>query len=180
MRKLTPFEKFGLIAAIIVAGTWLYMTRVYDPQYKKFKKTVGQLNQVIKQYNALQDPPPELTLKKTIEKRKADLKKVQTNLAEKHNIRGQASETTEVLSQVNQQAEKLRLAIIKITPAGKLTGTYQTWNAFTLEMEGTFDRFLRFLEELKEMVEPVQFETIRVENVAAANGWLRISMTLKI
>lgn len=180
MRKLTPFEKFGLIAAIIVAGTWFYMTRVYDPQYKKFKRTVGQLNQVIQQYNGLKDSPPDLALKKTIEKRQAELEEAQADLAAKLNTSGKACETTSVLSQINQQAEKLHLAMLKITPAGKLTGTYQTWNMFDIEMEGTFDRFLHFLEVLKKMAEPVQFETIRVEKAAAAKGWLWISMTLKI
>ena len=32
MKKLTKLEKFGLIAAIIIAGTYFYMGKIYDPQ----------------------------------------------------------------------------------------------------------------------------------------------------
>ncbi len=180
MKRLTKLEKFGLIAAIIIAGTYFYMGKVYDPQAKALKKTVNKLNKIIKEINSFKTVPRIKPIHKKIEKRKKELEKVKTVLENTAKKTGKESEVTEILSRINSLADKNRLVVNSIAPKGKVDGTFFTWSSFDLDVEGSYYLFLDFLSDLKEMPEPVKIQNILIEKKREPPGLLKINMTIMI
>ena len=76
MKKLTKLETFGLIAAILVSGSYFYMKKVYDPEAAALKKTISTLNAKIGEYNKLKEPPNPEGLKRRLERQRGEEKKM--------------------------------------------------------------------------------------------------------
>ena len=180
MKKLTKLEKFGLIAAIIIAGTYFYMGKIYDPQAKALKKTVIKLNKIIKEINSIEEVSSVESINRTIKKRKKKLEKVKFEL--KHTVitTGKKSEITELLDKVNRYVDQSRLAVKSIVPKGKVAGALFAWSSFELNMEGSFYFFLDFLTALKKMEYSVKIQDINIEKNGDAGNVLTINMTLMI
>jgi len=58
VKKLTKLEKYGLIAAILVGGSFFYLKKVYDPEAASLQRAIETLNKTVASYNRLSDPPP--------------------------------------------------------------------------------------------------------------------------
>ena len=180
MRKLTKLEKFGLIAAIIIAGTYFYMGKIYDPQAKALKKTVIKLNKIIKEINSIEEISSVGSINKTIKKRKEELEKVKSELKDTVITTGKESEITELLSMINRLVDQSRLVVKSIVPKGRVAGALFAWSSFDLDMEGSFYFFLDFLSGLKEMRDSVKIQNINIEKNGDAGDVLKINMTLMI
>ncbi len=183
MKKLTKLEKFGLIAAIIIAGTYFYMGKIYDPQANALKKTVIKLNKIIKEINSIKEVLSVGSINRTIKKRKKELEKVKFELKSSTVKTGKESEITELLSMINRLVDQNRLAVKSIVPKGKVAGALFAWSSFDLDMEGSFYFFLDFLTALKKMPDSVKVQNISIEksdDAGDAGDVLKINMTLMI
>ena len=180
MRKLTKLEKFGLVAAIIIAGTYFYMGKIYDPQAKALKKTVIKLNKIIKETNSIKEVSSVESINRTIKKRKDELEKVKSELKDTVITTGKESEITELLSMINRLVDQNRLAVKSIVPKGKVAGALFAWSSFDLDMEGSFYFFLDFLTALKKMPDSVKIQGISIEKNGDVDDVLKINMTLMI
>lgn len=180
MKKLTKLEKFGLIAAIIIAGTYFYMGKIYDPQAKALKKTVIKLNKIIGEINSIKEVSSAGSINRTIKKRKEELEKVKSDLKDTVITTGKESEITELLDRINRLVDQNRLVVKSIVPKGKVAGVLFAWSSFDLDMEGSFYFFLEFLTALKEMSDSVKIQNINIEKNGDAGDVLKINMTLMI
>ena len=180
MKKLTKLEKFGLIAAIIIAGTYFYMGKIYDPQAKALKKTVIKLNKIITEINSIQEVSSAGSINRTIKKRKDELEKVKSKLKDTVITTGKESEITELLDRINRLVDQNLLAVKSIVPKGKVAGVLFAWSSFDLDMEGSFYFFLDFLTALKKMPDSVKIQGISIEKNGDVDDVLKINMTLMI
>jgi len=181
MKKLTKLEKFGVIAAIIVAGSYFYMKNVYDPQAKALKKTIINLNKVIGKLNSTKkDTPSVEPVKKTIKKRKKELDRFESSLADISGKTGKESEITHVVSKINRLADQSMLGMESIAPNGETKGTFFTWAVFDLEMEGSFDSLMEFLSGLEKMQDPLKVQKINIANENGNPAALKIRLTLML
>ena len=180
MKKLTKLEKFGLIAAIIIAGTYFYMGKIYDPQAKALKKTVIKLNKIIGEINSIKEVSSVGSINRTIKKRKEELEKVKSDLKDTVITTGKESEITKLLDRINRLVDQNRLAVKSIVPKGKVAGALFAWSSFDLDMEGSFYFFLEFLTALKEMSDSVKIQNINIEKNGDVGDVLKINMTLMI
>ncbi len=180
MRKLTKLEKFGLVAAIIIAGTYFYMGKIYDPQANALKKTVIKLNKIIGEINSIKEVSSVESINRTIKKRKKELEKVKSKLKDTVITTGKESEITELLSMINSLVDQNRLVVKSIVPKGKVAGALFAWSSFDLDMEGSFYFFLEFLTALKEILDSVKIQNINIEKNGDVGDVLKINMTLMI
>ena len=180
MRKLTKLEKFGLVAAIIIAGTYFYMGKIYDPQAKALKKTVIKLNKIIGEINSIKEVASAGSINRTIKKREEELEKVKSELKDTVITTGKESEITELLSMINSLVDQNRLVVKSIVPKGKVAGALFAWSSFDLDMEGSFYFFLEFLTALKEILDSVKIQNINIEKNGDVGDVLKINMTLMI
>ncbi|MBE1426212.1 Tfp pilus assembly protein PilO [Desulfomicrobium macestii] len=180
MKKLSQFEKYGIMAAIIIACTFFYMKKVYEPQEKEFKKTVAALNKVVGEVNGLKQIPPLIQVKHELENAKKDLEEVNKRLKGTLMHTGEAREVTHMLRQINEHVAASGLKVVSLTPGGRKSDTLLQleWNLFQLSLSGSFHGFLQLLESLRNMP-----DAIRVDEVAltAGNGeFLEITFNLMI
>ena len=181
MKKLTNLEKFGVIAAIIVAGSYFYMKNVYDPQANALKKTIINLNKSIGKLNSTKEnTPPVEPVKKTIKKRKKELARFESSLAGICGKTGKESEVTDIMSKINRLADQSMLVMESIAPGGEIEGTFFSWAVFDLEMEGSFNSFMDFLSGLKAMPEPLKVQGINIGNENGNPAALKIRLTLML
>jgi Tfp pilus assembly protein PilO len=178
MRRLSRFERVGLMAVVIVACTFFYMKRAYEPQEKALTKTVDKLNKVIGEINSLKDTPSPAVVERTLKKRRKELAEVSKELEGTAVRTGAEHEVTELLSDINTLLEENGLNIKAVIPAGKTAGTLLEWNVFEVDMEGDYYDFMRFLKELLRMADAVKIEGISMER--AGNPSLRITFRLMI
>lgn len=179
MKKLTPLEKFGLIAVIIVSGSYFYMKNVYEPKAQSLKNTVTSLNNIIDQYNNFTDSPPAAPIKKSVERLKGERDEAATQLSEAGGRTGAAYEITNILSKVTTLAGRNRMVIIKIAPGGKEQGPMFNWAIFNTEMRGSYHDLKNFIASLQEMPQPVRVEGLQLESGADGN-LLKIKLTMMI
>lgn len=180
MKKLTKLEKFGLVAAIIIAGTYFYMGKIYDPQAKALKKTVIKLNKIIGEINSIKEVASAGSINRTIKKREEELEKVKSELKDTVITTGKESEITELLDRINRLVDQNRLAVKSIVPKGKVAGALFAWSSFDVDMEGSFSFFLEFLTALREMSDSVKIQNINIEKNGDVGDVLKINMTLMI
>lgn len=160
MKKLSQFEKLGLVAAVIVACMFFYMKRVYEPQEKVLKKTVKKLNKVIKEYNAVQDVPPVHSVKGQIKKHRAELAGLEEEMTTLTVKTGAEREVTELLNEIMDILKAQGMSVNTLTPKGKRADPLYSWNVFDVDMGGNFHRFTRLLESFEALDDPVKIDKV--------------------
>lgn len=180
MRNLTNLEKFGLAAALIVACTFFYLKYMYDPQTKVLSTTLKKRNKIVDEINQLNDIPPLFQLKKTIERDKKILAVLEAENDKLSVKTGDPDEITDLLSRITELVEDNRLKISTITPMDSFMGDFFKWSPFEIEMVGRFDKFMRFLEALKELPDAVEVTQLKIEKSGERSYPLLIKFTLKI
>jgi Tfp pilus assembly protein PilO len=178
MKKLTPFEKVGLIAAVIVACTYFYMKRVYEPQERVLKTTVSQLNGAIGELNGLRAVPPALSVKNQLERSKAELAELENRLSETTVLTGADREVTQLLSLIVDLLQDNHFAVISIVPKGKTADSLFQWNLFEIDMTGEFHHFIKFLSVLRNRPDAVRVERLTLMQQDGQD--LRIRLNLMI
>lgn len=178
MKKLTKLEKFGLISAIVVCGSFFYLKKVYDPEAAALKRTVTKLNETIAAYNKLEEPPALKPIKKQVAGQQKILEELTSELKNKGGRTGNASEVTIILTKINKLAKEHRLQVQKIIPAGEIEEQLFTWSAFTMQINCNFKEFVVFIKDLKELNEPIQLRGTSLERDESADGRVNITTTL--
>ncbi len=163
MKKLTQLEKFGLIAAILICGSYFYMKKIYDPEAEALKKTVSKLNQTISEYNKLEEPPLIEPLRKKLKGEMERLEELTLKMKEAGGRTGKKAEVTEVLSKITTAAKKHRMQVMKIIPGADIKEELFTWATFNLSLDGKYQDFLSLLRELQAMDQPIQFKNLEIK-----------------
>nr|WP_320115826.1 type 4a pilus biogenesis protein PilO [uncultured Desulfuromonas sp.] len=178
MRKLTKLEKFGLIAAILVSGSYFYLNKVYDPQAKALKKTVAKLNSTIGQYNKLDEPPPLAPVKKAIEKKKQERDDLKQQLHEAGGRSDNAQEAITLLDTINRKAYEQGLLMVQLTPLGPVDEDLYNWESFEVQLTGFFPHLLHFIDSLKAMQQPIELRELNIITSERLDGTITVKAQL--
>jgi len=180
LKKLSQFEKYGIMAAIIIACTFFYMKKVYEPQEKEFKKTVAALNKVVGEINGLKQVPSMVQVRHELESLKKSLEEVDQKLQGTLMHTGAAREVTRMLRQINEHVAASGLRVVSLQPKGRNMDTLLQleWNHFQLNLSGSFHGFLHLLDSLRAMP-----DAVRIDGVTLKGGdgeFLNITFNLMI
>lgn len=181
MKKLTKLESFGLIAAILVSGSFFYMKKIYDPEAEALKKTITTLNAKVAEYNKLQEPPNAEGVKKKIERQKEEEKTLAAALKAAGGRTEADAEVTEVLAEISVKAQRQNMQVLKLTPEEKtLVTPLYSWRQVNIQLRGQFGDFVVLVERLKAMARPVQLRDLKIERDKADYGEVLITATLRV
>lgn len=180
MKKLTRMEKFGIVAAIVVCGSYFYMKRVYDPEAAALSASVRELNGTIASYNAMKEPPPLELLKDEIKFKTENLERLISKMKDAGGRMGKAAEVTEVLSLITGIAKEQNMQVLKISPEQEVEGKHFTWAAFSITLGGRYRNFYTFVGRLKKRPEPMQLRHLNIERDEEKPGRIIITTTLLI
>ncbi|MBM9612855.1 type 4a pilus biogenesis protein PilO [Desulfobulbus rhabdoformis] len=180
MKKLTKLESFGLIAAILVSGSYFYMKKVYDPEAKALKKTISRLNKKIGAYNRLQEPPNPAGLKRRLERQHDEEKKMAAALHAAGGRTDAESEVTEILAEISLMAQHENMQVLKLIPKEtEVTDVYK-WKKVDLQLRGQFYDFVVLIERLKQMTRPLELRQLRIELDQGEYDEVLITATLRV
>lgn len=180
MRKLTKLESFGLIAAILVSGSYFYMKKVYDPEAQSLKKTIDKLNQTIAQYNRMEEPPNLDSLQKRIDRQAEQLAMLTEELKDAGGRSEDAAEVTEVLEKICHLAKEQNMLVVKIVRDKDEQDELFTWAAVRIQLRGRYRDFVILLDRLKELPAPVQLQKLQIERGKDGYGEVMITSTLRV
>jgi len=180
VRTLTNLEKFGLAAALIIACTFFYMKYMYDPQTRILKDTLARRNKIVIELNRVNEVPPLFQLEKTMEKDKKTLEALRKESGELSVKTGRPDEITNLLARINRIIESNRIAVLSIAPGTSFQGPFFRWNPYEMELMGSFEDFMEFLNNIKELNDAVEILNISVEKSKETHRLLRIKFTLRI
>jgi hypothetical protein len=180
MKKLTKLEKFGLIAAILIGGTFFYMKKVYDPEAAALQRVITTLNKTVAAYNDLSDPPPMPPVRRQAEALKEELAETTARLKEAGGRTGQDAEVTEVLHLINSVAGQGRIRILQIEPKAPVAEELFTWAVFDLKMKCRYQDLVRLVTRLKELKEPIQVRNLEIVRDTDENGFVVVFLKLFI
>nr|WP_320013182.1 type 4a pilus biogenesis protein PilO [uncultured Desulfobulbus sp.] len=180
MKKLTKLESFGLIAAILVSGSYFYMKKVYDPEAKALKKTISRLNQKIGAYNKLQEPPNPAGLKKRLERKTAEEKEMAAALHAAGGRTDAESEVTEILAEISLMAQRENMQVLKLIPGDTVETDVYKWRKVELQLRGQFYNFVVLIERLKLMAQPLELRQLEIKLVQGEYDEVLITATLQV
>lgn len=203
MKKLSPLEKMGLVAAVVVACTYFYMKKVYEPQEKILKTTVAELNKIVGEINNLKTVPPVSGVKSQLKKHKSELKELEYKLNSTMVRTGSEWEVSHFLSVIIDMMERRGLTVRNITPkkdegsGGAAATPSETppvgtdpgkapakpdelfvWHPYDVELSGGYYGFVGLLIDLRKKPDAVKIEKIEITQKEGAS--LSIKMNLKI
>lgn len=180
MKKLTKLETFGLIAAILIGGSYFYMKKVYDPEAAALKKTISRLNATIKEYNNLQDPPDSRSIQRQLEKLDKEAEELAVQVRQAGGRTEAASEITEALQDISREAKFTGLRVVHLSLGEEKKDELFTWKTLNLELEGQFGQFVLLVKRLKELERPVQLLDLQMSASEASSGEVTIRAALWI
>jgi Tfp pilus assembly protein PilO len=177
MRRMSKFEKLGVVAAVIVASSFIYMKKVYEPQEKRLKTTVANLNKVIGELNNLKSIKSTASLKSELEKNKKELTQLeaQSGTIASTNPERQASE---LLGKVSRALERSGMLVNGIKPGGKKPDELFEWNSYEFDLNGSYFQFMQFMERLRAMTEPVKVKKLVLEQGKDKEMMLHVTLEL--
>lgn len=165
MRKLSRFEKFGLVAAILIACTFFYVKRVYEPQEARLKKTVDALNKVIGQINNLKEVPPQATVRNSLKAHREEIEALNGKLDGSLIRMGSDKGVTRLLSDINGKMVAHGLEIATLVPGGKVEDGLLSWNSFRIDMAGSYYGLLAFMRDLHGLKDAVKIQDLQMEKL---------------
>ncbi len=177
-RKLTKFEKFGLIAAVLTGMLFFYLKHVYDPQQQALIQAREQLNQSITQFNELQAAEPPFLLRRRLEHQQEILAELERELAELGVRVGDEEALIRAQHWVFQEMERRNLRVLNVVPQG-VEKKHLEWHIFRVTAEGDFKGLVDLLRELPNYGTPMLMEQVSISR--ADKPWpLKMIMDLWI
>jgi Na+-translocating ferredoxin:NAD+ oxidoreductase RnfG subunit len=178
-KKLTNLEKFGLIAAVIIAGSYFYLGKVYDPQMKKLKKTISEHNKIVSRINALDAFESELIYEKKIEKAKKEVKALDEKL-EQLTMKSSTDKSALLLleKKLVKTAENSGIIFESITPNGEIKDLFN-WHIYNMKANCRFISLINFLKKIRDFKDPAQIGKLKIEKTDKS-GILKIEMEVMI
>lgn len=181
MKKLTKLESYGVIAAILVSGSYFYMKKIYDPEAAALKKTINTLNTKVKEYNNQQEPPNPEGLKKKLDRQREEEKKMAEMVKAAGGRTDNNAEVTEALSEISLKAQEQGIQVLKLTRLDTtvVTALYE-WEEVKIELRCRFYDFVTLVHRLKEMPRPVQLREMMITRDGGEYEEVRITATLRV
>lgn len=179
MKKLTQFEKFGVLAAIIIACTFFYMKKIYEPQEKQFKKTVADLNKIVGELGNAQ-VVSMVQIRGELDTAKNKKEELDAQLANSTVRSGTPQEVTRMLSAINGLVANSGLSILSQKPTGLVLDEMLqlSWSRYQLELSGPYPGFLHLLESLTDLPDAIKIDDVKLEK--ADNNLVNITFNLLI
>ncbi len=174
---MSKFEKLGVVAAVIVASSFVYMKKVYEPQEKRLKTTVASLNKVIGELNNLKSLKSSASMKSELERKKNELAQIETRqgAAACSDPERQASE---LLGKVSSAIERSGMLVNSVKPGGKKPDELFDWNSYEFDLSGGYFALLKFLDRLRDMPEAVKVKRLLLEHGKEKDKMLHITLEL--
>lgn len=160
-RKLTKFEKFGLIAAVLTGVMYFYLKQVYDPQQQALIQAREQLNQSITQFNELEIAVPAAQLRMQLESRQEALAKLEQELAGLDVRIGDEAALTRTLHWALQEIGRQDLRVLNVVPLGVEKRQFN-WRVFRITAQGGFSGLIDLLGELRTHNTPMLVKQMNV------------------
>ncbi len=204
MKKLSPLEKMGLVAAVVIACTYFYMKKVYEPQEKILKQTVAELNKIVGEINGLKTVPPMAGVKSQLKKHEDELKALKEKLTTTTIQTGSDREVSLFLGRIIDMMQFRGFAVRSITPVnaspeantapagstapavpqgdtatgGATEETLYEWHTYDVELSGGYNGFVALLIDLRKKPDAVKVEKIEISRKEGED--VTIKMNLKI
>lgn len=165
MKKLTKLEKFGLLGAVIIACTFLYVKKVYEPEEKKFKQTVASLNKVVGEINGLKHVPHVNQIRGELEDARKKLAELNEKLQGSLVQTGSQQEVTRLLRRISEQIESSGLRIESLIPEGLTKDLIldMSWTQHQVSLSGPFYGFLYLLHSLQDMPDAIRIKDVHLK-----------------
>jgi len=177
-RKLTKLEKFGLIAAVIIAMLFFYLREVYDPQQEALDMARERLNQAVSEFNELQSAAPAAQLRRRLKSRQEDLEQKKAELEQMEVRPATEEELARSKHLLYRSIENNGLRLLDVT-SGRTRQDLFTWHVFSVDMEGDFSSLTGLLDEFRDHIHPLRVQEVRVHR--DGSPWpLQMSMELWI
>lgn len=177
-RRLTKFEKFGLIAAVITGMMFFYLKHVYDPQQQALVQAREQLNRSITQFNELRTAETQFQLQRRLESQKEVLADLERELTELDVRVGDEETLIKAQHWVFREMERRGLRVLNVVPQGTVERQF-SWRTFRITTEGDFSGLIDLLRELRSHSTPMLLEQVTISR--EVRPWpLKISMELWI
>ncbi len=178
MRKLTQLEKVGLVAAVVVAMSYFYVKKIYDPQAKALEHTTRELTKIGQELKSLQGVEPAFQLEGKLNQKKKELQALEESLASMVQTTESLAELNALKHRIMELADQCRLHIVSVTPKGFLREIFE-WRVYWVEMNGSYAHFIAFLEGLRDL--PVLVQVGRIEMTGEKDGRsIHVAMELKL
>ena len=154
------------------------MKRVYEPQEKKLKTTVAQLNQVIGEVNALKAVPSADSLRRNLQRQEKELAKLDEQLKHLAVHTGAERELSEMLSRVSRLLDRSGLGVLSVAPKGAQSDGLFNWSLYELTVTGSYFGYIAFMERLAAMPDAVKLGKLSLERTEKEK--VRVTMELLI
>ncbi len=178
MRKLTQLEKFGLVAGVVVAMSYFYLQKVYDPQAKALDKTVKELNKVAEELKTLQTVEPFFKIQGKLDGKKKELAQIDKELSTLIVPSETEAQLNALQHKILKAAEHCGLMTASMTPGGVEQSIF-SWRVYRMELLGGYGQFTAFLDALKELPALVQVGDIVLVGDKEGRG-VRVAIDLRM
>jgi len=193
-RSLTKFEQFGLVAVIAVAVMYLYVNRMYNPAYVKWKNAQSKVADARKQVSALEATPPNTGVFKSLKGAQADWRTATSRLSKAQGCLAAPEEVSLVVADIIASAAQHQLKIRALDPAeppkgvraeprkgqGAADGGAALGHSYRkMVLTGTFDGVRDFLAALGQMRKLVWADNVSI-SLGNENGELLVTLLLRI
>lgn len=111
MRPLTKIEKYGLIALVLAAGSYVYFNHLYDPEMRRLKKASVSLLRVRKQISTLGEAPESARLERTVARQKNKLAELENRMRRMSQKVRNPAEAQKAITQIGLLAAEAGLSV---------------------------------------------------------------------
>ncbi len=187
-RKLTNLEKIGIVAAVIVIGSFLYQRYLYSPLQRKIQRLNTNYQELLSKVNHLRAQQAGGRIRRDISKLRKGLRQERKLLEQAETCLADDSEISKISNQILAAASKSGAMVKIYNPITEKEfkkalskdkiNTYYERKHYKMVLSGKFWRLRRFLKEITQLpslvtIERISFDKTKKE-VLTATLWLSI------
>lgn len=180
MKKLTKLESMGLIASILIGGSYFYMKKVYDPEAAALIRTRNSLQKTVSEYNKLSDPPNTRSMTRQVERLEEEVEELTEQVLQAGGRTQAASEITEALAELSLATKRSGMRVVELTLGEERKDDLFTWKTVKISLEGRFADFVSLVGLLKAKDRPVQMRDIIMTKSDRGFGGVRVTAVIWI
>lgn len=174
MRALTKLEKTGLAAAVVVAGSYFYMTRVVAPAERGLARQRAELAKQRETWNGLSEPQEATRFERPIARLRAELEPARAALAEPAKRLLDAPAAAAALAEVVVDAVAGGLVLLAQSdrPPAPPPATAppppdaideRAWRRYHLVLRGPYSGVVRWLERIVRRPHALLIDDLQIE-----------------
>lgn len=165
-KKLTKLEKAGLIAIALSAGSYFYFTKVYDPEVKRYAKSLTEYDKFQAELSALGQPPQTDRLRETVKRETAEVEALRNQVMDVSRKSSDRAGAQQIISRIGQIAAtsglKLERQVFKGTLEGATSLGQLPWFKYEVTLKGPYDGVPEFVAKLREAEWAVALEGLKL------------------